>query len=217
MPPARRLKRHQGPLGRSAALWRRLKPVGAGADRAVAAAGLLAGGDDAALDLADPDALAVGEYMVDFAVGGIYDDAYRRHSAHASAGLDEPRLWRLRAGGPVRPADRHDDRPHADGAHAARSLPAGDAADPGDGVAAAVDDPVRARRQVGVRAGLPRRLLSDPAQHDLRRALGRSEAVRGGSMLGCSRQRAVLQGRAAGRRCRRSSPACGSASASPGS
>ncbi len=128
----------------------------AGADRALAAAGLLAGRDDAAMDQADPDARRSRRVcMVDFAVGGIYDDAYLGDAHHPPAGLDEPRLWRLRAGRPVRPRrSACDGGPPADGAHAARSLPAGDAADPRHRLAAAVDDPVRPGRQVGLRAGL---------------------------------------------------------------
>src|SRR5260221_602277 len=110
---------------------------GARAGRAAAAARLLAGRDDAAMDAADPDAgpgrrehgrFRLGRHLRRCLFGDIDDPSDR---------LDGPGLWRLRAGRPVRAADGAADRAYPGGAHAARSVPAADAADPGDGVAAA--------------------------------------------------------------------------------
>ena len=101
----------------------------------------------AALDAADPDARAMSANTWSISpFGGIYDDAY---SATCSpiCWLDEPRLWRLRAGRVVRAAARPDDRPHRRGARSCSIRSSGDAADPGHRLAAAVDDPVRARAE----------------------------------------------------------------------
>ena len=199
------------PSGRAKSPWRRIKPV---VLALIVPLLLLAFWQVATTQrwtLLIPTPYAVAEYMVDFAVGGIYDDAYSAtllthllaSMSRVYGGFALAALFALPIGIMVGRMPT--------GAHAARSFPAGHAADPGHGLAAFVDDPVRAGRQVGLRAGLPRRLLSDPAQHRVRRALGRSQAVRGGLDAGLPRQRAVLQGGAAGRDARHlHRPAAGS-------
>jgi NitT/TauT family transport system permease protein len=65
------------------------------------------------------------------------------------------------------------------------------------GLAAARHDPVRARSEVRLLPRLPRSLLPDPRQHDLRRALGRAAPVRGGEHAGLPGHRTVPAGGAA--------------------
>ena len=91
-----------------------------------------------------------------------------------------PRLWRLLPGRAVRHAARPDDRPHASTARSC-SIPPCSVLRPIPVTAwlplSMIFFGLGAER--GDLPGLPRRLLSDPAQHHLRRALGRSAAVRG--------------------------------------
>jgi NitT/TauT family transport system permease protein len=146
-----------------------------------------------------PTPAAVAEYMVDFAWAASTTMPTPRTLPHhllasmsrVYGGFALAAIFALPIGILI---GRNADRPHA-----ARPVPAGDAADPGHGLAAAVDDPVRPRRQVGLRPGLPRRLLPHPAEHGVRRALVDPKLFEAASMLGCSRQRPVLQGGAARR------------------
>ena len=89
------------------------------------------------------------------------------------------------------------------------------AADPRHRLAAAGDDPVRAGAPLGLFPGLPRRLLPDPRQHDLRRALRGAAPVRGRRDAGLHRPGDFARW-SCPRRSPRSSPGCASASASPG-
>jgi len=81
-------------------------------------------------------------------------------------------------------ADRHSarpaDRPHQAAAPVARPDHQRAAADPVNGVAAVSMILLRARAERRDLPGFPRRVLSDPAQHDFRGALGRP--------CGCSRR-----------------------------
>ena len=90
------------------------------------------------------------------------------------------------------------------------------AADSGDGLAAACHDHVRPRTALGLLSGLSRRVLSDPHQHDFRRALGRSATVRGRQHARLPATRRSSSASCCPQACRRSSRACGSGSASPG-
>src|SRR5258708_32955601 len=84
---------------------------------------------------------------------------------------------RLRWIFPRRP-DRHspgnDDRAHQDPAPIAGSDDVAAAPDPGNGMVAAVDDLFWPWTESGHLPGVPRSGLSDPAEHDIWRALGRS-------------------------------------------
>ena len=130
----------------------------------------------------------------------------------------QPRLWRLRARRRGRRAARPDDRQGAAG-RGSCSIRRSQLLRP---------IPVTAwlplsmiffglGPALGGLPGVPRRVLSDPAQHDLRRALGRSRGCSRRRACSAATARAVPQGGAAGRAAQRSSPGCGSASASPGS
>src|SRR5216683_986594 len=87
--------------------------------------------------------------------------------------------------------DRHspgnDDRAHQDPAPITGSDDLAAAPDPGNGMVAAVDDLFWPRTECGDLPGVPRRVLSDPAEHDIWRALGRSAIVRGGFHAGLFR------------------------------
>ena len=145
-----------------------------------------------------PTPYQVGLMMYDFAFGGIHDDAFSGTIlTHLLASMQ--RVY----GGfalavAARRAARAPDRQGEGDPAARRSDALAAAADSGDGVAAAVDDLLRAGAALGDLSRVPRRVLPDRAQHDLRRALGRSEALRGGRDARLRRLAHVPPGRAAG-------------------
>ena len=164
-----------------------------------------------------PPPYDVWQELEDLAVGGINDDAYSGTLLTHLLRLDQPRLWRLRAGARGRAAARPADRPRAAGAATDRSDHPDPAARAGHRLAAAGDDHLRARSALGVLPGVSRRVLSDPGQHHLRRARGRAAAVRGGDACSAAPARRSSSAWCCRPPCPRSSPACGWASASPGS
>ena len=118
---------------------------------------------------------------------------------------------------PGRRAARHRDRLVAAGGRHLRSDDPGAAADPDHRLAAVLDRGVRHprhRRSVPDRA---RRVLPDRRSTPPRaRATSTRNWIRAALMMGASADRRADPRGAAGRRCRRSSPDCGSASASAG-
>ena len=135
----------------------------------------------------DPAALATLRLMLyDFAFGGIYDDAFSATLQHPPAGVGAAAStaasrWPSSSRVPLGLLIGRD----ADRSAGARSHLADAAAGPGDGVAAAVDDLLRARADARDLSGVSRRVLPDPAQHHVRRALGGARLFEAASMLGC--------------------------------